>query len=302
MLTVNCRLMPVKKTKMSDEMPITSPLSSSQSQHDCCFKQQCSTSWLRGMHATDFGRRFLWALFGIILVYGIVFLGTLIRNNLREFYFIGHSPREERTITVQGEGKVPVRPDVATVNLGMTADGATAAEAQTKNTTVMNNLITALKSAGVVEDDIQTNNYNIYPIYDYENGSQTLRGYQVSQDVRVKIRNLDQSGTILALAGDVGATNVSGLQFTIDDEEKYLEQARNLALDDARQQAQKLSQALGVNLVAVVGYDENQIGGVQPPYPYMAEARSLLFDVPTPTVEPGSTEVGMQVRVVFEIR
>lgn len=241
-------------------------------------------------------------LVGIFIVYGIFFLGTVIRNNLEAFNFIGKAPREEHTVTVQGEGKVTVRPDVAETNMGMIAEGKTVAEAQQKNTEVMNKLLAGLKSIGIEDKDIQTANYTVSPLYDYTEGVQTLRGYGVSQDVRVKIRKVENANKVLGLAGEVGATNVSGLQFTIDDRETYVNEAREKALADARAKAQNLANQLGVSMVRVVGYDENEAGSYPGPmYSMMGDAR-VGEVMAAPSIESGSTEVKLQVRVTFEIR
>lgn len=250
----------------------------------------------------DFGRKILWTLFGILLAYCVVLLGTMIRNNLQEYYFIGQADKMERVITVDGVGEVTAKPDVAMTTMGMVAEGETVLEAQKKNTSVMNELIFRLKGMDISEDDIQTANYNIYPRYDYnEDEGRTLEGYEVRQNVSVKIRNLEIANEVLALAGEVGANNVSGLQFTIDDDEVYKAEAREKALEQVSQKAAALSQSLGVQLVSIVSYDEYT--GGQTPYPYKAYAESNFgMGGGMPDVEAGSMDVVMNVNVTFEIR
>lgn len=296
--------MPVKTSRarlkkddeqMSSMQPIT-PLHES----GCCSDDSCET---KESDSSVFGRKILWTLVGILLVYGIFFLGTLIRNNLQEHRYIGYAEKQERTITVEAQGKVIVTPDLAMTTMGVTSDAPTVAEAQEKNTGIMNQLTAAVKELGVASEDIQTINYTIYPKYDYTEAGQVLLGYEVSQQVRVKIRNLETANEILGIAGKVGANNVGGLEFTIDDKEVYLAEAREKALMALQEKAKTLSKKLGVRIMSLVAYDEYE-SGTQGPYPMY---RETSFDttaeaVANPALEAGSNEVVMTVRAVLEIR
>lgn len=253
-------------------------------------------------HCQSFGKKIIVTLVGILLAYVIVWMGTLIRNNLQSYYYIGQADKMQKTIMVEAQGKVTAKPDIAMTTMGMTTEAVTVAEAQQKNTEVMNNLITKLQSLGINKDDLQTANYNIYPQYDYipEEGS-VLKGYQVYQNVSVKIRDLTKANSVLALAGEVGANNVSGLQFTIDDDEVYKAEARQKALEQIAQKAKLLSQSLGVQLVGVVSYNEYSMGNDYYPVVYR-EAAIGLGGGSTPDVQSGTNEVSLNVSVTFEIR
>lgn len=244
-------------------------------------------------------------LFGILLVYVIVLVGSMIRNNLQEYSYIGQADRMERTITVEAEGKVTATPDIAVTTMGMVSEGDTVAEAQEKNTLVMNELTTKLQNLGIAEDDLQTMNYNVYPRYDYtEDEGRVLEGYEVHQSLKVKIRDLDLANSVLALAGEVGTNSVSGLDFTLDDDEVYKAQARNKALVKVGEKTRMLARSLGIEVVKVVSYDEYESGGNgMPVYKAYAEsAYGLGGGVPSPDVQAGSTDVMMNVAVTFEIR
>ncbi|HOX60662.1 MAG TPA: SIMPL domain-containing protein [Candidatus Magasanikbacteria bacterium] len=271
---------------------------------DCGSGGGCGCSAGCGQSETrPYGRTILLVLLGILMVYLIIFVGSLIRNNLQKFYFIGRADRAERTITVQGMGKVTAKPDVAVTTMGMVASAKTVAEAQAKNTETMNKLILRLKELGVDSKDIQTTNYNIYPQYDYtpERG-QTLRGYEVSQSVTVKVRDLDKANDVLGLAGEVGANNVSGLQFIIDDADKFKEEARGLALEKVWSKADALTKELGVSVVGVVSYDEYDGGTSYPMYAKSDMAVGMGGGMAAPTIESGSTDVVVNANVTFEIR
>lgn len=251
----------------------------------------------------DFAQKIFATLLGILLVYTIVLVGTMIRNNLHEYSYIGQADRQERTITVSAEGKVTATPDIAMTSMGMVVQGETVADAQAENSRVMNKLIEKLKGLGVSEDDIQTRNYNIYPRYAYlEEKGRELTGYEVSQSVSIKIRDLDRANEVLALAGEVGANSVSGLSFTIDDRDVYKTQARDEAIKKIGQKVRTLSESLGVRFVAVVSFDEYDGAGQGPRY---YEARTLdAFGAGggEPDIEAGSMDVSMNVSVTFEIR
>jgi len=287
-------------------MPVKSSTARAKSEmyesHDCCFNKDCSRGFMRNLRNMDFGRKILATLLGIFMVYAIVFLASVIRNNLQEFYFIGKAETPEHVISVESQGKVTVVPDIAMTNMGMTAEAATVAEAQAKNTDTMNKLVERLKALGIESKDIQTANYNVYPQYNYtEAQGQVLKGYQVSQNVTIKIRNLQNANRVLALAGEVGLNNVSGITFTIDDRDVYKAQAREIAIKKVQAKADDLSKALGVQIVGIVSYNEYE--GGQNEYPlYKSNVMAEDSAGATPSIEPGSTDVILSVNVTYQIQ
>lgn len=253
-------------------------------------------------HGNEFTRRIFITLLAIFLVYIIFWLGTLIRNNIQEYNHIGQMDSPERTISVTADAKITATPDIAMTTIGMIVEGQTVAAAQEKNTTVMNSLIEQLRALGIASEDIQTANYNIYPRYNFtEEEGRTLDGYEVNQSVQVKIRDLDKANSVIALAGQVGANSVSGLQFTIDDREVYLTQAREKALEKAFAKAGALERTLGIDVVGIVSFNEFE-GGTS----YGARATGFedigFGGAGAPSVEPGSMDVILGVNVIFEIQ
>ncbi|OGH86873.1 MAG: hypothetical protein A2469_03005 [Candidatus Magasanikbacteria bacterium RIFOXYC2_FULL_40_16] len=249
-------------------------------------------------------KKILFIFITLAVVYFIVLLATMIRNNLKEYYYIGKADRQERTISLDAVGKVNAKTDIAVTTMGMISEAETVAEAQKKNTEVMNNLIGKLKALNIEEKDIQTNNYNIYPRYDYlpDEGS-ILRGYTVSQNVTVKIRDLEKADDVIALAGEVGANNVSGLSFTIDEMDAYLDEARKDALEKIGEKVGILKESLGVKFVSVVSYSE--YSGNSYPGP-LYDARAMEYGMgggaATPSIEAGSEDVTLNVNIIFEIK
>lgn len=237
---------------------------------------------------------------GILLVYIIVWMGTLIRNNIREFETIGKTDKMERTILVTADAKVTATPDIAVTTLGAVSEGKTVAEAQEKNTKIMNSLLEKLKGLGIAAEDLRTLNYNIYPRYNYtDDKGQELTGYEVNQSVQVKIRDVSKANEVFAVAGEVGANNVGGLQFIIDDKNVYLAEARQKAMDQVQEKARILSQTLGVRLGEVISYNEYESGDGSPMYYKYAEQG--MGGGASPDIEAGSMEVNMTVNVTFEV-
>lgn len=172
-------------------------------------------------------------------------------------------------ITVQGEGEVMAKPDIGVFSFSVLAEGKDAAEAQTKSAESINAILAYLKEAGVEEKDVKTDNYYLNPKYKYEDKpcvsftycpptDPVMDGYEVSQTVTVKVRNLDKSGELISKAGEKGATNISSLQFTIDDETALKTEARTKAIADAKEKADILAKDLGVKLVRMTGFWEDQ--------------------------------------------
>ncbi len=250
-------------------------------------------------HGHNFGHIFIKVLVGILLAYLIVYVGTLARNNVKKYNFIGKAERMQNTITVSGEGKVTGTPNIAVTEIGLVTEKAEVASAQTENSEKMNKLISEVKKLGIKDEDIQTTQYSIYPKYDYTEGKSILSGYTVQQSVTVKIRDLTKINTVLAKVGQVGANQVSSLSFTIDDKEALRASARELALKNVQEKAAALARALGVRLVRVVSFNED-IGnvGLMKGYPMYADG---LGGGGAPDIQTGSLDIKVSANVVYEI-
>lgn len=204
-------------------------------------------------------------------------------------------------INVSGQGKVTGKPDTMTVSLGIsllrpTVDAATA-EAATLATAITN----ALEGAGVAEADIQTANYSIYPEYDWSGEAQRLLGYRVSNEVRVKIRNLDNAGATIDAATAAGgdATVVNNLAFSIEDNAELLQMARSAAWADAEGKASQLAQLAGLDLGSAISITES-ISYETPPI-YYERAMAAAEDSATTPIEAGTQDVIVNIQVTFRI-
>ncbi len=238
-----------------------------------------------------------------VALFVILFLAVLTRNLWRQHAFIGRTSLAPYTITISGEGKVTAIPDVAVVSLGAQTERKNVADAQRENTRVMNALRERLTTLAIPAEDIATSQYQVYPQYDWGNGKPTLRGYQVVQQLTVKIRDFEKISPVLGAVGELGLNQVSGLQFTIDDPETYRQQARISALQQAKRKAQALAQVAGVRLGRLVTFTESG-SGPPPVMPYFAKEAVLEGrggGAPFPVVEPGSQEVVVSVTVSYEL-
>ena len=262
-----------------------------QLKEDSAAKDICCLGWHRksGLFAV---------LAALVMLMLAAWLGLKARNTFKEYRFIG-IPVASHSINVTGEGRVTTMPDIAKIQLGTVIEKTSVAAAQQENTRIMNALNVELASAGVAKADVQTADYSIQPMYDWNDGKQTLRGYQVSQNLRVKVRNLDNVGDILGVAGELGVNQVGGIEFTVDQPEMLKQQARVKALANAKAKAEALSQVVGVKLVRVISFNENVY---EPIYnsPYFEKSMGVGGGG-APNIEPGSAEFVVNADVTYEI-
>lgn len=247
---------------------------------------------------------FLQSVIGALALALIAFVGVLTWNAAAQHRLIGKPENVRDTISVSGTAKMSVKPDIARMNVGVLSTGKTVAETQKQNTDKMNAITSAIKGFGVKDDDIQTSNYNIYPQYDWTDGKQILRGYQVSQNLSIKIRDLEKIGDILAKAGELGSNQIGGISFEVDDTVALQKQARDKAIVDAKEKAQALAKSLGMQLGKVVSFSEDSGSYPTPMYYNSYEKVSMdsAGSAPAPDVQSGSLDVSKSVSITFELK
>ena len=252
------------------------------------------------------------ALIVLVLVGTILALGAYALATWKESQ---HGMMGPTTINVQGEGEIFARPDIGEFTFSVTAEAEDATTAQTDSAEAMNAIIAYLTEAGVAEADIQTTNYRLNPQYTWEervcpagsfcppSGERVLTGYEVSQSVVVKVRDLDTAGDLISGVGERGATNVSNLSFTIDDETALMAEARAAAINDAKAKAQQIAEDLDVRLVRMTGYWEER-PGQYPQASYsmaMDEARGFGGNV-APEMPVGENRIVSTVTITYEVK
>lgn len=149
---------------------------------------------------------------------------------------------------VEGKGTLQVQPDVAVAILGASTESKQLLTAQKENTEIMTKVINTLKGMGIPSVNIQTQSYSVEPRYDYIEGKQILRGYQVLHTLRVTVENVDRVGEIIDAAVDAGANLVSSISFTLKDPSRYYRQALDMAIEDTVAKAWAISQKLQIHL------------------------------------------------------
>lgn len=207
--------------------------------------------------------------------------------------------QQNRGIWVTGEGKVSVVPDVAILILGIEAQAAVVAQAQQQAATAMNAVMSTLDEHGVAGKDITTQYFSIQPVRRYENGREILIGYRVTNIITVKVRNIEDSGSIIDAVAAAGGdyTRINSISFTIDDPEDYNKEAREMAMADAEAKAKQLAKLGGVKLGKPVYISEG--GGYIPPVVFR-DFGLMEGAAPTP-ISPGETELQLTVQVVYSI-
>ena len=251
----------------------------------------------------------------VVLVLLAVFLFAATLNALKENRFIGSGIGAVNVLSVSGEGEVFATPDTAEFTFSITEEGESASVVKDAVDAKANDVIETLKAEGVEERDIKTVAYELHPKYEWVQercvnvypcpGKQVQQGFSLTQSILVKARDLDKAGTYLGLVTEKNVTDVSGLIFTIDDEDALRAGARKSAIEDAKQKAEQLAADLGVSLVRIVNFNENQ--GYMPS-PYMARDMAMAYGIgggaeeEKVSVPAGENKISTNVTITYEIR
>jgi uncharacterized protein YggE len=163
----------------------------------------------------------------------------------------------EKLVTVTGEAMVAVAPDTTVIRIGVTSQGKTAREASEANAKQMTAVLAAIKDADIADRDVQTSRLSLQPQYDpNKSGTARLLGFQVTNQLTVKIRDIDKLPAILDRAIGAGANEMSGIEFVVSEQSKLLDQARAEAIADAHRKAELYAHAAGVKVGHVVAITE----------------------------------------------
>lgn len=196
---------------------------------------------------------------------------------------------------------VKARPDLATVGAGVTTQAPTAVEAMRRNAAAMDAVVQRIRALGIAGDDIQTTGIDLGAQFDYDQARQrqVFRGYQASNRVSVILRKVPDTGRVLDALVAVGATDISGPSFSIEDDTASRGQARKAAMDKARRQAEEYARWAGYSGVRLLQVSELVNPGR--PLPYATEARAASMDAKATPVEPGLVGTSVTVTVTYEM-
>lgn len=257
----------------------------------------------------------------LFVMVGALSVLAFIFTQVKEYRFIGGGVAATNTISVSGDADVYASPDIANISFTVRENDKKVSDAQTKVSTKIATALAGVRKLGVDDKDIKTENYSSYPKYEWQEGKkvvctntgiycpppepgrQVIVGFEVSQQVSVKVRNIDSVNSIVEALANAGVSDMQGPNFAIDKQDDLQAQARKQAIDKAQAKAEVLAHDLGVTLVRVVSFSENE-GGPIYYRAMMSEAKVGLGGAPTPAPElpSGQTKITSNVTVTYEIR
>ena len=252
-------------------------------------------------------------LISLVLLLAAIALGAYAYATVKETRYLFSGPT---TISVSGKGEVIARPDIGTFSFSVLAEADNPTVAQEESAQAINDITAFLKDEGSVEEtDIKTTSYNLTPKYEFTReicevgfcppGRQELVGYTVNQTISVKVRDTEDAGDLISGVGERGATNISGLNFTIDDEETLNIEARKAAIADAKENAKELARDLDVRIVRLVGFSDNN-DRFFPPYGGYGFAEDAAIETATlraaPSIPTGENTITSNVVLIYEVR
>jgi uncharacterized protein YggE len=206
----------------------------------------------------------------------------------------GHAWAIDKLVTVGGEATVSVAPDAAIIRIGVTSQGKNAREASEANAKQMNAVFAAIKASGIDERDIQTSRLSLQPMYDPNKaGPARLTGFQVTNQLTVKIRDIGTLPDILDHAIAAGANEMSGIEFVVSQQSRLLDQARAEAVADARRKAELYAKAAGAKVGPALQITDET---ASPPRPVMQALRAGAMPV-----APGEQTLRVAVTVSYEL-
>lgn len=206
-------------------------------------------------------------------------------------------------IWVTGVGEIPVVPDIAILSIGVQAQKDTVAEAQQAAIGAMNGVMGVLDDYNIDEEDIKTQQLSIQPVYRWDEGEQILLGYSVTNILTVKIRDIDDAGSIIDAAVAAGGDyiRINSIGFTVDEPEAYYEDAREEAMKDAEEKAEQLAD-LGDVKLGKPNYISEYSGNISSPIVYRDYDKSESPVISQTVISPGEIEIRLTVEVHYNIK
>ncbi len=259
--------------------------------------------------------KFIRASIALVIVLSL-FVLVLFINEIKSSSYIGE--QNIPTISVSGTGDVMAVSDIAIITANLSKDGATTKEAQDALNTSITSTLAYLKTQNIADADIKSQYGGLTPKYGQATASplvcfsypcppqpaQKIIGYTATQSITIKVRAIDSSSGIRTGLANLGITNISGPDFSIDNPETFQNQARAKAIDDARAKAEVLAKELGVHLGRITSFSENNSG----PFPKMYAATAMVSDsiapnvAPAPVLPTGQNKITSDVNITYEIK
>ncbi|MCX6704666.1 MAG: SIMPL domain-containing protein [Candidatus Woesebacteria bacterium] len=204
----------------------------------------------------------------------------------------------------QGTGKVTVAPDIAKIDLGIQESGTNLKTVQDSVNKKSQDLTGQIKKLGIAANDIKTISYYVYPQYDYTAPAQRITGYEVSTSYEVTIRDFTKINELIASATSFGANTIGGVNFDLSDnlKKEKLQEARSLAVTEAKDKASGLAKAAGITLGKIINVTEETPSNIRPLMLPTAGGGVTDKSITQPAVQPGTTDINVTVSLAYEVR
>lgn len=255
-------------------------------------------------------KEYIW-IAGTIALGAIAFAG--IAMGLTDIQSWKHPTGQVASITVSGDGEVTALPDIATITVTIREEAKTVSEAQKKTETKVETVLAGVESLSIDKKDIKTLSYTVNPKYETETiycittpcpqGKTKIVGYQTSQTIQIKVRDIEKAGDVVGALGVANVTEISGPEFTIDDLDGVQAKAKTKAIAEAKAKAKVTAKSLGVSLGNIIQYNED-VGGYYPMF-FKAEASSLgrggAQDAGTISLPQGESVIKSHVTITYSL-
>lgn len=212
---------------------------------------------------------------------------------------------ESNVIKVSGSGEAKLTPDIATASIQVRTYNEDPAAAQAENSAIMDAVIEAVKAAGVKEEDIATDNVSLNERYNYDKSPAVVVGYDMTNSIKVTIRDINSVGKVLGDAIAAGATGTYGLTLTVSDSSSAYQQALKAAIADAKAKAEAIAEALGVTVKPVPASVNEDSSSYTPNMAYseprMMSTNSVAEDSADVSISSGELTIDARVSVTYEI-
>lgn len=241
--------------------------------------------------------KFVLILVALVLLAGIITI-SILRDRIVNQQF--------RSVTITGQGRVSYSPDLAIVNLGVQIDKvAKPEEALNQLNSKVASIILAVKAIGIEAADIQTQNYSLYPQYDYKDNVSSVSGYNANEQLVIKVKNYDKTpdnlNKIIAAASKAGANQVNNLSFDSSKLNDLKQEARVKAIADAKDKSSALALAAGVELKDISGWYENFVQ----PISYVTDTGAkggMGGGTSSPSTPTSDREIVIEIGVTYNLK
>jgi uncharacterized protein YggE len=235
----------------------------------------------------------------------IVVLAIMALTGIGYMIFTSLTP-SLNTVTGNGQATIEAVPDLVAVYFNVETEGETSKEAKDKNAEIVDDLIISLLKEGFERKDIQTQNFNIYPDYDWNNGNREIKGYRATHSIKIELstEEFDKIGEVIDAGVDAGA-GISYINFELTQEKQneYKAEALKLAAQDAKIKAESVAEGLGKNLGKLVSVSDSYFNYSPWRIYEMDEGQTVgMAKEATTNIQPGEQEISASVRVIYKLR